>query len=248
MVKYNHCERCKSIYNTEPWIGEVHSYNGVCPSCKAKEQQEDKIQQEIVNDHIRNKDDSEHVKILNETHETTQSSPIDTEKKLLSGLEQKVDEFLSSGNSVDVLIKDIKDGLVDKARERIEETFQSFDAGKIDAQKVVDYVETMCNYVSDYKDYMDCVVLKLQDKPKMKIKTAIEKVFKETMSDMPKDVAKDTLLNKKAMLKTVFDKVVECYSIYSDIEDVMELTKKMVLHPFKTIQNKLSTLPFYTSS
>jgi len=123
-----------------------------------------------------------------------------------------------------------------------------FLVGKIDAQKVVDYVENMCNYVSDYKDYMDCVVLKLQEKPNMKVKTAIEKVFKETISNISKNVAKDTLLNKKTTLKTVFEEAVECYNIYSDTEDVMELTRKMVLHPFKTIQNKLSTLPFYTPS
>jgi len=82
----------------------------------------------------------------------------------------------------------------------------------------------------------------------MKVKTAIEKVFKETMANMPKDVAKDVLLNKKAMLKTVFGKAVKWYSIYSDTEDVYELTKKMVLHPFNEIQKKLSTLPFYISS
>jgi hypothetical protein len=248
MVKYNHCERCKSIYNTEPWIGEVHSYDGICPSCMEDDQQEDKIQQDIVEDHIGNKFDSEQVEVPNEIQESTQSSPIEVEKNLLSGLEHKADEFLSSGGSVDVLIKDIKDGLVNKARERIEETFQSFDAGKIDAQKIVDKVENTCNYVSDYKDYMDCVMKKLQDKPKMKVKTAIEKVFKETMSNMLKDVAKDVLLNKKAMLKTVFEEAIECYSIYSDTEDVMELKRKMVLHPFKTIKDKLSTLPFYTPS
>ncbi|GAI87791.1 unnamed protein product, partial [marine sediment metagenome] len=76
-----------------------------------------------------------------------------------------------------------------------------------------------------------------------KVKTAIEKVFKESMANMSKDVAKDVLLYKKAMLKNVFGKAVKWCSIYSDTKDVLELTKKMVLHPFITIQNKLSTLP-----
>lgn len=248
MVKYNHCEKCKKVYNTALYIGEVHTYNGICPSCMAGEQQEDQLQQEIAEDLIVNKYDSEQVEAIKEIHESTQSSPIEIEKNLLSRLEQKANEVLSSGGSVDVLIKEIKDGLVEKAKERIEEVFQSFDVNKIDAQKVVDYVENTCNYVSEYKGYMDCVVKKLQDKPKMKVKTAIEKVFKETMSNMPKDVAKDALLNKKAMLKVVFGEVMECYSIYSDTKDALELTKKMVLHPFKTIQNKLSTLPFYAAS
>ncbi|MBA7713874.1 hypothetical protein ES703_122884 [subsurface metagenome] len=248
MVKYNHCEKCKKVYNTALYIGEVHTYNGICPSCMAGEQQEDQLQQEIAEDLIVNKYDSEQVEAIKEIHESTQSSPIEIEKNLLSRLEQKANEVLSSGGSVDVLIKEIKDGLVEKAKERIEEVFQSFDVNKIDAQKVVDYVENTCNYVSEYKGYMDCVVKKLQDKPKMKVKTAIEKVFKETMSNMPKDVAKDALLNKKAMLKAVFGEAMECYSIYSDTKDALELTKKMVLHPFKTIQNKLSTLPFYAAS
>ncbi len=248
MVKYNHCEKCKKVYNTALYIGEVHTYNGICPSCMAGEQQEDQLQQEIAEDLIVNKYDSEQVEAIKEIHESTQSSPIEIEKNLLSRLEQKANEVLSSGGSVDVLIKEIKDGLVEKAKERIEEVFQSFDVNKIDAQKVVDYVENTFNYVSEYKGYMDCVVKKLQDKPKMKVKTAIEKVFKETMSNMPKDVAKDALLNKKAMLKAVFGEAMECYSIYSDTKDALELTKKMVLHPFKTIQNKLSTLPFYAAS
>jgi len=248
MVKYNHCEKCKKVYNTALYIGEVHTYNGICPSCMAGEQQEDQLQQEIAEDLIVNKYDSEQVEAIKEIHESTQSSPIEIEKNLLSRLEQKANEVLSSGGSVDVLIKEIKDGIVEKAKERIEEVFQSFDVNKIDAQKVVDYVENTCNYVSEYKGYMDCVVKKLQDKPKMKVKTAIEKVFKETMSNMPKDVAKDALLNKKAMLKAVFGEAMECYSIYSDTKDALELTKKMVLHPFKTIQNKLSTLPFYAAS
>ena len=248
MVKYYHCEKCKSIYNTETWIGEVHTYSGFCPSCLEGEQQENQIKQESAEDYVVNKYDSEQVEAIEEIHENTQSSPIEIEKNLLSRLEQKANEVLTSGGSVDVLIKEIKDDLVDKAKERIEETFQSFDVNKIDAQKVVDYVANTCNYVSEYKDYMDCVVKKIQDKPKMKVKTAIDKVFKETMNNLPKDIAKNTLLNKKAMLKTVFGEAVECYSIYSDTKDTLELTKKMVLHPFKTIQNKLSTLPFYASS
>ena len=191
--------------------------------------------------------DTNHAEITKDIHEGTQTSPIEIETSFLSSLEQRANDVLSSGGSVDVLIKEIKDGLVDKAKERIGELFQSFDAGKIDAQKVVDYVENTCNYVSEYKGYMDFVVKKLQDKPKMKVKTAIEKVFKETMSNMPKNIAKDALLNKKAMLKTVFGEAVECYSLYSNTKDALELTKKMVLHPFKTIQNKLSTLPFYAS-
>jgi len=96
MVKYNHCERCKSIYNTEPWIGEVHAYTGVCPSCMEKEQQEDISQQEIAEDYIGNQFDSEQVEVINEVHESTQSSPIEFEKNLLSGLEQKADEVFSS--------------------------------------------------------------------------------------------------------------------------------------------------------
>jgi len=119
---------------------------------------------------------------------------------------------------------------------------------KIDAQKVVDYAENILDYLSEYIDYMNNVVKKLQDNPKMKVKTAIDKFFKESMANMPKDVAKDVLLNKKAMLKTVSDKAVNWYSIYSDTKDIFELTKKMGLHPFNEIQKKLSTLPFYASS
>ena len=248
MVKYNHCEKCKRVYNTETWIGEVHTYNGICPSCIAGEQQENQMQQESAEDHIMNKYDTEHTKRMKNNLESTQSSPIEIERSLLSSLEKKADDVLSGEGSIDVLIKEIKDGLVDKAKERVGETIQGFDASKIDAQKVVDYAEKTFDYLSEYKDYMDKVVKKLQDKPKMKVKTAIEKVFKETMANMPKDVAKDVLLNKKATLKTVFGKAVKWYSIYSDTKDVYELTKKMVLHPFNEIQKKLSTLPFYTSS
>ncbi|MBA7622877.1 hypothetical protein ES703_30264 [subsurface metagenome] len=82
----------------------------------------------------------------------------------------------------------------------------------------------------------------------MNVKTAIEKVFKETMTNMPKDVAKDVLLNKKAILKKVYGKTLRWYSIYSDTKDALELTKKMILHPFMEIYKKLSTLPFYASN
>jgi hypothetical protein len=247
MVKYNHCEKCKKVYNTESWIGEVHAYSGICPSCMETEHQENQMQTESAEDHIQNKSKVEDAESMKDIHENNQSSTIELEKSLISGLEQKVNDFLLGEGSIDVLIKDIKDGIIDKAKERIEETFQSFDAKKIDAQKVVDSVENTCDYLSEYADYIDCVVKKLQDKPKMKVKTAIEKVFKETMVIMPKDIAKDILLNKKAMLKTVFGEAMQCYNIYSDTKDASELTKKMVLHPFKTIQNKLSALPFYAS-
>ena len=248
MVKFNHCEKCKRVYNTETWIGEVHTYKGICPSCIAGEQQENQMQQESAEEHIMNKDDMEYTKRMKDNLESTQSSPIEIERSLLSSLEQKANDVLSGEGSIDILIKEIKDGLVDKAKERIRETIQGFDASKIDAQKVVDYTEKTFDYLSEYKVYMDNVVKKLQDKPKMKVKTAIEKVFKETMANMPKDVTKDVLLNKKAMLKIVFGKTVKWYNIYSDTKDVYELTKKMVLHPFNEIQKKLSTLPFYTLS
>ena len=248
MVKYNHCEKCKRVYNTEIWIGEVHAYNGICPSCIAEEQQENQMQQESTEDHIMNKYDTEHTKRMKNNLESTQSSPIEIERSLLSKLEQKAYDILSGEGSIDVLIKEIKDGLVDKAKERIGETIQSFDVSKIDAQKVVDYAEKTFDYLSEYIDYMDNVVKKLQDNPKMKVKTAIDKVFKESMANISKDVAKDVLLNKKAMLKIVFGKTVKWYNIYSDTKDVYELTKKMVLHPFNEIQKKLSTLPFYTLS
>ena len=43
----------------------------------------------------------------------------------------------------------------------------------------------------------------------------------------------------------MFDKTIEYYNIYSDEKDVLELTKKMGLHPCKEIQGKLGILPFY---
>ena len=248
MVKYNHCEKCKNIYNTETWIGEVHAYNGICPSCLAGEQQVNQMEQESAEDHMVDKHDTEHDEKMIANHESTQSSPLEIERSLLSKLEQKANDVLSGEGSINVLIKEIKDDLVDKAKERIGETFKNFDVNKIDAQKVVDYAENILDYLSEYIDYMNNVVKKLQDNPKMKVKTAIDKFFKESMANMPKDVAKDVLLNKKAMLKTLSDKAVKWYNIYADTKDVFELTKKMGLHPFNEIQKKLSTLPFYTSS
>ncbi|MFX1292704.1 MAG: hypothetical protein ACFFAG_17300 [Promethearchaeota archaeon] len=246
MVKYNHCEKCKRVYDTEPWIGEVHAYNGICPSCMETEQDSNQLEKDIAEDRIENIQDTEHVEEIKNIHKSNQSSPLEIEKRLLSGLEQKAGDVILGEESVDVLIKEIRDGLIDKAKKRIGETFQSFDSKRIDAQKIVDYVENMCEYLSEYEDYMKCVVKKLRDKPKLKVKTAIDKVFKETMANMPKDIAKDVLLNKKAMLKIVFGKAEKWYSIYSDIEDASALTKKMVLHPFTKIQKKFSTLPFYS--
>ncbi|KKK42918.1 MAG: hypothetical protein Lokiarch_31280 [Candidatus Lokiarchaeum sp. GC14_75] len=248
MVKYKHCEKCKSIYNTESWIGEVHVYTGICPSCMAGEQQENQMQQKNAVDPYINKNITEETERLKDIHEHTQTSPIEIEKDLLSGLGQKANDVLFGEGSINVLIKEIKDGLIDKAKKRIGETFQSFDVNKIDAQKVVNYAENILDYLNEYKNYMDNVIKKLQDNRKMKVKTAIGKVFKESMVNMPKDVAKDVLLNKKARLKIVSEKAVKWYNIYSDTRDVFELTKQMGLHPFKEIQKKLSTLPFYPSS
>ena len=248
MVKYNHCEKCRNIYSTESWIGEVHIYNGICHSCMEREQQEDQIQQESAEPLTVNKFATEQAERVNDVHESTQSSPIEIEKNLLLSLEQKANDVLSGIGSIDILIKEIKDGLVDKAKERIEETFQSFDVNKIDAQKIVNYADSILDYLSEYKDYMNNVILKIQIKPKMKVKTAIDRVFKDSMANIPKDISKDVLLNRRAMLKTVSDKAVDWYNIYSDTKDVFELTKKMVLHPINEIQKKLSTLPFYASS
>jgi hypothetical protein len=245
MVKYYHCERCKRIYNTETWIGEVHLYDGVCSSCNAEEQQKGQIQQENVDTQTENKVINEQAETLNVIREATRASPIELEKELLLRLEQMANDVLSNQGSIDVLIKEIKIGLVDKAKERIDETIQSFDVSRIEAQKVITYVEKTFEYLSEYKNYMDDVAKKLQDKPKMKVKPALEKVFKESMTKLPKNIAKDALLNKKTMLKNVFGKAQKWFNIYSDIEDVNELTKKMVLHPFNEIQKKLRTLPFY---
>ncbi|MHA1106537.1 MAG: hypothetical protein ACTSPN_12590 [Promethearchaeota archaeon] len=248
MVKYNHCEKCKSVYSTAPWIGEVHAYNGICPSCIAGEQQENQMQQESQDDHVEDKHETENSEATKDNQESTQSSPLEIEKRLLSSLEQKANVVLSGEGSIVVLIKEIKDDLVDKAKERIGETYKSFDVNKIEAQKVVDQAENILDYLSEYKDYMDDLVKKLQDNPKMKVKTAIDKVFKESMVNLPKNVTKDAFLNKKVILKTVSDKALKLYNIYSDTKDVSELTKKMGLHPFYEIQKKLSTLPFYGSS
>ena len=247
MVKYNHCEKCKNVYNTETWIGVVHAYNGICPSCLAGEQQENQMEQESAEDHMVDKHDTEHAEKMKANHESTQSSPLEIERSLLSKLEQKANDVFSGMGSINVLIKEIQDDLVDKAKERIEETFQSFDVNKIEAQKTVDYAESILSYLSEYKDFIDSVVKTIEFKPKMKIKAAIDKVFKEAMANLPKDVAKDVLLSRKTILKTVSDKAVKLYNIYSDTEDVFELTKKMGLHPFNEIQRNLKTLPFYTS-
>ena len=250
MVKYIHCEKCKKVMETTPWIGLVHTYNGVCPSCKEVEQQENQIQQEnaedsVVEDSVVESDEREENKSLEEVQETTQSSPLVIEKNLLSGLERRVTEILSGIGSMDVLIKEIKIELIDKAKERIDETIQNFDVKKIDAQKVIDYVDKTFEYLSEYKEYMDDVVKKLQANPKMNIKTAIEKVYKEALGNLPKKVAKEVLVNQKALLKKVHGKAEKWYGIHSHTDDVLELTRKMVLHPFTEIQKKLSTLPFY---
>ena len=248
MVKYKHCKECKSIYDTEPWIGEVHIYSGICSSCMEEEQPGNQAPQESLEDTVSDKFGTEQAEIIQDIHEHTRSTPIEIEKNLLSSLEQKATNVLTGMGSINVLIKEIKDDLVDKAKEWIEETFQSFDVNKIEAQKTVDYAESILVYLSEYKDYMDNIVKLIESKPKMKVKTAIDKVFKESMANLPKDVAKDIFLERKAMLKTVSDKAVKCYNIYSDTKDVHELIKKIGLHPFNEIQKKLTTLPFYTSS
>ncbi len=245
MVKYKHCEKCKKVYGTEAWIGEIHSYTGLCVSCAEGEQQEQQKQQEIVKEYITNKNETEYTENMREILENTKSSPLEVEKSLLSSLDQKANDVLSGEGSIDVLIKEIKDRLIDKAKDRMRDTIQSFDAGRIDAQKVVKYAEKTFDYLSEYKDFMDKVVVKLQSKPKMNVKTAIEKVYKETMVNIPKDITKDALLNKKVTLKNVFGKAVKWHDIYSGTKDVYELTKKMVIHPFIEIQKRLSTLPFY---
>ena len=247
MVKYKHCKICKSVYDTESWTGEVHIYDGFCSSCMTGDNEENQTQQEIAEDHIGDKHNRDQVEKIKDIYERSQSSPIEAEINFLSSLEQKTNDVLSGKGSIDVLIKEIKDDLVDKAKERIEETFQSFDVNKIDAQKVIDSVEDIMAYLSEYKDFMDKVVLKIQIKPKMKVKTAIDKVLKESMTNMPKDVSKDILLNKKTMLNTVSDQAVKWYKIYSDTKDVLELTKKMLLHPINEIQRNLRSLPFYDS-
>ena len=247
MVKYKHCENCKSIYDTESWIGEVHTYAGFCSSCMTEDKEENQMQQEGAENHIEDKHERDHIEKPKDIQERTQSSPIEVERNLLSSLEQKVNDVLSGKGSINVLIKEIKDDLVDKAKERIEETFQSFDVNKIDALKVIDSTEDIMAYLAEYKDFMDIVVIKIQNKPKMKVKTAIDKVIKESMANMPKDVSKDILLNKKAMLNTVSDQALEWYKIYSDTKDVLKLTKKMLLHPINEIQKNLRSLPFYDS-
>ncbi|MFX0031019.1 MAG: hypothetical protein ACFE8B_17525, partial [Candidatus Hermodarchaeota archaeon] len=89
MVKYNHCEKCKSIYSTTPWIGEVHTYEGICPSCEAEEQQKSEISEVDVEDQIVNEFDVEHIEEMQDLQEITHSSPLEIDKDLLSNLEQK---------------------------------------------------------------------------------------------------------------------------------------------------------------
>lgn len=236
------------MYSTEPWIGEVHAYTGICPSCNEEEQEINQIQQETADDHKVDSQTAEHTERVKDNYDATESSPIEIERNYLSNLERNASDVLSNGGSIQVLIKEIKDGLVEKARERIEETFQSFDVRKIEAQKLVDYADNLLDYMSEYNEYMDKVVIKLQSKPKMKVKAAIDKVFKDSMATLPKDISKDVLLAKKKMLNNVSDKAAEWYNLYSDIKDPLELTKKMVFHPFNEIQKKLGTLPFYDFS
>jgi hypothetical protein len=248
MVKYYHCEKCKSVYNTEPWIGEVHVYNGTCSSCSEGEQQENQVKQESAENYIDNNQTNEFIEMVNNIPENSQLSPIEIEKNFISNIVQKANDVILGEGSINVLIKEIKDFTTENAKKRIEETFQSFDVNKIDAQKAIDNTENILDYLSEYKDYMDKVTLKIHSKPKMKVKTAIDKVFKDIMSEMPKDISKDVLLNKKSMLNNVTDKVMKCCSIYKDTGDVFDLTKKMVLHPFNEIQSELSDLPFYKES
>jgi hypothetical protein len=243
MVKFVHCELCKKVYNTETWIGEVHMYSGTCPSCREEVQQKS-VKKDLTMNEINNLQ-LEGTKDVQENQKTT---PTDLDKDLLLNLKQKANDILSGLGSVEVLIKEIKDDLVGRARKKIEETFQSFDVGKIDAQKVVKSAERILDYLSEYQDYMNKVVKKIQEKPKMKVKTAIEKVYKESTSEISNEIAKDAFLNRKSMLKKVYGKAVKWYEIYSKTEDVLDLTKKMILHPFNEIQKKLGTLPFYNSN
>jgi hypothetical protein len=236
---------CKKVISSENWIGEVHLYEGFCSSCSELKQESDiskgSTVEKLVNE----------AKQVEETIipcETSHDSQLEIEMALLSNLTQKADDVLSHQGSINVFIKEIKDDLVDKAKERIEQSIQSFDVKKIEAQKVINYTEGIFDLISDYNDYMNDIINKLQDKPKMKVKNAIEKVYKDSMAILPKDIAKDVLLGKKAMLKTICNKATKSYDIYSYIEDINELTKKMALHPFHVIQEKLSTLPFYRAS
>jgi len=247
MVKYYHCEKCKKVYDTTPWIGEVHAYDGICTSCIAGEQLDNQMQQESTENHEGDNLDTELTETMKDNHKSVQPSPIEIERRLLSSLEQKANDVLSRKGSIVVLIKEIKDNLVDKAKERIGETFKSFDVNKIEAQKVIDYAENSLDCLSEYEDYVDCMVKKLQDNPKMKVKTAITEVFKEFITNLPKTLSKEQFLNKKVILKSVSEKAVKLYNFYSDTNDSFELTKKMGLHPFNEIKEKLSTLPFYAS-
>jgi hypothetical protein len=212
------------------------------------EQQRNQISQESIKDNILDRNFTEQAEMVQDTHEHTRSTPLEIEKNQLSSLEKKANDVLSGKGSINVLIKEIKDDLIDKAKKRIEETFQSFDVNKIDAQKTIDYAESILSYLSEYKDFIDSVVKTIEIKPKLKVKTALDKVSKESLANLSKDIAKDVLLNRKALLKTVSEKAVKCYNIYSDTKDPFELIKKMGLHPFNEIQKKLNTLPFYDSA
>jgi hypothetical protein len=245
MVKYYHCEECKSIYETEPWIGEVHTYSGICSSCKENEEETNQISKERIGEKIMNEFTKEQTETVRNIDEQTRSTTAQIDEKLLMSLEQKANDVFIGKGSINVLIKEIKDDLIIKAKERIEETFQSFDVNKIDAQKTVGHAENILSYLSEYKDFMDSVVKTIEIKPKMKVKTALDKVSKESLGNLPKDIAKEVLLNRKALLKTVSEKAAQWYKIYSDTKDPFVLIKKMGLHPFSEIQKMLKTLPFY---
>jgi hypothetical protein len=248
MVKYNHCEKCKKVLNTEPWIGVVHAYNGICSSCMEEENHENDTKQDNKGDINLDKKDKDILEKLEESTENCITLPLERDKILLSNLEKKANEVISGESSIYVLIKEIKDDLINKANERIEETYESFDINKIEAQKVVKNTEYILEYLSDYKEYMDKLINKLKEKPSLKIKSTLGKIHKESIANLPKSITKEMLLDKKEVLKIVFTKTEEFYNFYSETEDVFELTKKMGLHPFTEIQRELSTLPFYRSN
>ena len=232
--------------NTEPWIGEVHAYNGICPSCMEKEQDENQVSEEGVDDITLDKKDEEKGEVLEKTLEIPQKEPDEIDKILLSSLEEKANDVLSGKGSIHVLIKEIKDDLINKANERIEETYESFDINKKEAQQVVKNAEFILQYLTEYKEYLDELNNRLKEKPSLKIKSTLGKIHKESMASLPKGITKEMLLDKKELLKLVSTKTEEFYGIYSDTEDVFELTKKMGLHPFNEIQKELNTLPFYS--
>lgn len=237
MVKYSHCEKCKSIYNTETWIGEVHVYEGVCPSCLKEEKEEGKNQISPIRV-------EEPEKVIEEVNDVLEPPQLELERITLSSLEQRAHDVYYGEGSIYVLIKEINDDLVRKAKERIDQAYESFDINKKEAQKIVTNVETILEYLGEYKLYMDKLVEKLQIDPKIKIKTAIDKVFKESISNLPKQ-SKKIFQDKKIILKKVYDKSIDSYNRFSEIGDIFELTKQMSLDPFNEIREKLSNLPFY---